>query len=342
MTLYYVTFFFLFINGFFYERLQLTKDAKILVVMCVFILLQVIYGFRYEVGVDWFSYIRVFERDVANAFVFTTPEFGYKYLNVLSHTLGFGIQGVIFCSTLFLLAFSLAAPIRLGVNPFYFLALIAPYHLVVSGVNLTSQAIAISIFIFATTYLVQGRKGIYSLLIIFAALFHLSVILLLSFLFIDFKKRFIIPPVVIIFVPLMAAAFHFYGYYFESGMENAGVILRIGFLFPVAFLILAHKKKWLKLDKIRFRLCLVTVLIGPMLLAASLLSSTLADRFSYYFIPLAALLVMEQVTHAKRRPYDLMTYASPIMFVTSITAFVVWHIGSSYIDHYEFKSLFFS
>lgn len=342
MTLYYITFLLLFFVGFFYERLPLNREAKLFFIFFSIVILQFVYGFRYEVGVDWYSYIRVFERDVSNAFVFTTPELGYKYLNVLSNALGLGIQGVIFTSTLFLLVFSFAAPVRLGVNPFYFVALVAPYHLVVSGVNLTSQSIAISIFIYATTYLIHRRKLAYTLWILFASLFHFSVVLMLAFLFIDFKKRYLVPPVIFIFLPLIGAAFQFYGYYFESGMENAGVVLRIGFLFPVAFLILAHKRKWLNLDKIRFRLCLVIVLIGPMLLAASLLSSTLADRFSYYFIPLAALLVMEQVVKAKRRPYDLMTYASPIMFITAITAFIVWHLGSSYIPQYEFKSLFFS
>jgi len=342
MTIYYVTIFQLFITAFFCERLKLNATAVKLLVVIWLLLLLLTYGFRFEVGVDWFNYIRVYERDVENAFSFTTPEIGYKYLNVLSDAVGAGIHGVIFVATLMVLVFSFLAPMRLSINPFYFMALVAPYHLVVSGMNLTSQSIAISIFIYAATFLMQNKKMTYACLVLFAALFHFSVILLLSFLFIDVRKRYLVPPLLLIFLPLVAVAFNFYGYYFESGMDNAGVILRIGFLFPVGLLILAHHKKWLKLDKIRFRLCLVTVLIGPMLLAASLLSSTLADRFSYYFIPLAALLVMEQVTRAKRRSYDLMTYASPIMFVTSITAFVVWHIGSSYIEHYEFKSLLFS
>lgn len=342
MFIYYLTFFFLFLVGFFDERLRLKKESRAASVLFVALVLLFVYGFRFEVGVDWFNYIRVYERDVINAFNFTTPELGYKYLNVISDALGAGIHGVIFVATLLVLAFSFAAPLRLGINPFYFMAVIGPYHLVISGMNLTSQSIAISIFIYAATYLLQKKKMIYTLLIILAALFHFSAVLLLSFLFIDFRKRYLIPPVMLIFLPLVGAAFYFYGYYFNSGMENAGVVLRIGFLFPVAFLILAHKRKWLNLDKIRFRLCLVIVLIGPMLLAASLLSSTLADRFSYYFIPLAVMLVMEQVVKAKRRPYDLMTYASPIMFVTAITAFIVWHLGSSYIPQYEFKSLFFS
>ncbi|MCK7459139.1 EpsG family protein [Idiomarina aminovorans] len=342
MLIYYVTFIILFILGFIYQRLNLIGSASPISVSIVIATLLIIYGFRFEVGVDWFNYIRVYDRDVANSLTFTTPELGYKYLNVLSDALGAGIHGVVFVATLMLLVFSFLAPMRLGINPFYFMALIAPYHLVVAGMNLTSQSIAISIFIYAVTFLMQKRKVTYAFLILFAALFHFSAILLLSFLFIDFRKRYLIPPLLFIFLPVVAAAFLLYGHYFESGMENAGVILRVGFLFPVAFLILAHKKKWLKLDKIRFRLCLVTVLIGPMLLGASLLSSTLADRFSYYFIPLAVLLVMEQVTHSKRRPYDLMTYASPIMFVTALTSFVAWHTASSYIPKYQFQHLFFA
>jgi len=337
-----LTFLGLFIFGFFVERLKLDKGAYSLSLLLFLVTLLAIYGFRFEVGVDWFNYIRVYERDVANALTFTTPELGYKYLNVLSDALGAGIHGVVFVATLMLLVFSFLAPIRLGINPFYFMALVAPYHLVVAGMNLTSQSIAISIFIYAVTFLMQKRKVTYAFLILFAALFHFSAILLLSFLFIDFRKRYLIPPLLFIFLPVVGAAFFFYGHYFESEMDNAGIILRVGFLFPVALLILAHKKKWLKLDKIRFRLCLVTVLIGPMLLAASLLSSTLADRFSYYFIPLAALLVMEQVIHSKRRPSDLMTYASPIMFLTAITAFVAWHVASSYIPKYQFQHLFFA
>ncbi|AAV81401.1 EpsG family protein [Idiomarina loihiensis] len=342
MLIYYFTFIFLFILGLGYQHLNLGKDSKVALIGCVILALLFIYGFRFEVGVDWFNYIRVYERDVANALTFTTPELGYKYLNVLSGALGSGIHGVVFVATLMLLVFSFLAPMRLGINPFYFMALVAPYHLVVAGMNLTSQSIAISIFIYAVTFLMQKRKVTYAFLILFAALFHFSAILLLSFLFIDFRKSYLIPPLLFIFLPVVGAAFFFYGHYFESEMENAGVILRVGFLFPVALLILAHKKKWLKLDKIRFRLCLVTVLIGPMLLAASLLSSTLADRFSYYFIPLAALLVMEQVIHSKRRPSDLMTYASPIMFLTAVTAFVAWHVASSYIPKYQFQHLFFA
>lgn len=341
MTIYYLTFLTLFIIGFIYERLQLKKNAEIFFIAFVLLLMQLVYGLRYEVGVDWFNYIDVYERHVGNAWSFSTPEIAYKYLNVFSDMLGTGIVGVVFISTLFLLVFSFAAPYRLGINPFYYMAVVAPYHLVVSGMNLTRQAIAISIFIFAITYLLQKRKLLYALWIIAASMFHFSAILMLGFLFIDFKKRYLLPPLLFIVIPLLAVALKFYDQYLDTDMQNAGLILRVGFLFPAAFLILAHKKKWVQMDLIRFRLCLVTVLMGPALLAISLLSSTMADRFSYYFIVLAALLIMEQVISSKRRSFDLMTYASPILCITAIVAFVVWHIGSGYISLYEFEHLFF-
>ena len=341
MTIYYLTFLVLFIVGFIYEHLQLKKGVEVFFIGITLLLMQLVYGLRYEVGVDWFNYIDVYKRHVGNAWSFSTPELAYKYLNVFSDMLGTGIFGVVFVSTFLMLVFSFAAPYRLRINPFYFMALIAPYHLVVSGVNLTRQSVAMSVFIFAITYLIQKKKLHYAMWVIFASMFHFSAILMLAFLFIDFKKRHLLPPLLFIFIPLLAIALKFYGQYLDSDMENAGLILRVGFLFPAAFLILAHKKKWIQMDLIRYRLCLVVVLIGPALLAASLLSSTMADRFSYYFILLAALLIMEQVTKAKRRSYDLMTYASPLLFITAIVAFIVWHIGSKYIVNYEFQSLLF-
>lgn len=340
MTIYYLTFLFLFIVGFIYERLQLKKGAEIFIIVFILLVMLVIFGFRHEVGVDWFNYIRVYERHVGDAWSFSTPEIAYKYLNVFSDMLGTGIVGVIFVSTLLLLLFSFAAPYRLGINPFYYMALVAPYHLVVSGMNLTRQSIAISIFIFAVTYLLQKRKLLYAFWIFAASMFHFSAILMLGFLFIDFKKRYLIPPLLFIVIPLLAVALKFYDQYLDTEMQNAGLILRVGFLFPAALLILAHKKKWIKMDLIRFRLCLVIVLMAPGLLVASLLSTTMADRFSYYFIVLAALLIMEQVIKSKRRSFDLMTYASPLLCVTAMVAFLIWHIGSGYIPQYEFQHLF--
>ena len=192
MEIYYITILFFSGCGFLYEKLALDyrNTDRMKLIIFVIIVFSIIYGFRFEVGVDWFNYINVYERQVADIWSFNTLEVGYKALNVIAYYVDIGIVTVIFLSTVLFITFTMLGVKKAGINPFYFFAIVAPYHLVMSGVNYTRQGVALSVFIYAVACLINNKKNQFLVFIILAGSFHTSALCFAPLYFIEHKKRY--------------------------------------------------------------------------------------------------------------------------------------------------------
>lgn len=338
MSIYYFTIFFSVLIGYGYERF---KDKSILILFFI-IFFSLIYGFRFEVGVDWDNYIVMYERLVSDLYLFNTPEFGYKLLNVIAYYIDEGIVTVIFLQTILFFGFSFFALKNLGLNPFYFFAIVAPYHLVMSGVNLTRQSISISVFIYAVSFLVKNKKYYFLFFILLAGSFHTSALIFAPLFFIELKKRYAFLALIcfgplIIFLMLLE-----YNQYLNTRMENAGLYLRALYLIGPTVLLILHIKSLSAFSLIEKRLCYFVCLSFPFVMSISFLSTTMADRISYYLIVLSTICwMLLSKRNDNFNPRHLRSYGNFILFISSLLAFIVWTLYSSYIPYYIFDSYIF-
>jgi len=329
--------------GYLYDRL---KDAsinndKVKIIFFVIFIFSMIYGFRFEVGVDWFNYIRVYKRQVADIYAFNTLELGYKVLNVIAYYVDQGIVTVIFLSTVLFISFTLFALKNLGLNPFYYFAIVAPYHFVMSGVNYTRQGIALSIFLYSISCLVNNEKNRFLFFIILAGLFHTSALVFAPLFFIDNKKRYFFLILLLIIPIIVYPMLDIYDEYLDGELDSAGLYLRALYLIAPTTLLLLHYKTIKVFTKVEKRLIYIVILSFPLVVMISLLSTTIADRFAYYFILLGTvcwMLVSKRSDNVQVQ--FLKPYGNLMLFMSSFLAFIVWTLYSSYIFRYEFDSYF--
>lgn len=85
-----------------------------------------------------------------------------------------------------------------------------------------------------------------------------------------------------------------YSHYLDVDIHNQGFLLRIAFLISlnIAMLPMVYREGWNKLDLVIRRLIFASfgsVIILPLV---SIITSTLADRISYYFIIISSFLLL--------------------------------------------------
>lgn len=151
------------------------------------LLLIFIIGFRFDIGVDWVNYVRWFSYDLRfNDYSFLEP--GFVVLSRLSESLNLGTPGIFtMCAFLTILPLILAAN-RFNLNPSLVMIvffIFGGYFFTVSAVR---QAIAAAFFIYALTYLHEGKKFHYLFILFLASFFHNSAIFLMPLIFINLQK----------------------------------------------------------------------------------------------------------------------------------------------------------
>ncbi len=336
MSIYYVTIFICLFYGVIYQQSTLTVRSTLNFVFIFSFL--IVFGFRYQVGVDWFNYIEVYNRHVNSEVFFDTAELGYKAINLLAHYVNKGIVTTILLSTLLFISFTVYGVSRLNLNPYYFFALVSAYHFVMSGMNFTRQAVALSVMLMAFGFLIQKRSRWFFLLTLFAGFFHASAWCFFPLIFIGGKLRYIFLAITAIVPLLVYQMLDVYSQYLDTEMDNAGLYLRALFLLPCTFFVFLNFKKF-NSDVIIKRLMLFVILSFPFVVVVSKLSSTIADRFSYYFILLGALLVYYQFYRLGGWQVKKLNRYGPLtLFLANIIALITWHMFSGYVPSYMFDS----
>ncbi|MFA0116641.1 EpsG family protein [Vibrio breoganii] len=346
MTIYYVTIFVFLMLGHFYDRLasEDINNDKTKIIYIAIVVFSLIYGFRFEVGVDWFNYITSYNMHIDDGekiYEFTTLEIGYKLLNIIAYYVDQGIVTVIFLSTVLFISFTLFALKNIGLNPFYFFAIVAPYHFVMSGVNYTRQSVALSIFLYAVSFLINKDKNRFLLFIVIAGTFHTSALCFAPLFFIENKKRYLTIILLIVIPPIVFSMLGEYEQYLQGSMDSAGLYLRALYLIAPSFLLILHYKTVKEFSLIEKRLIYLVFFSFPLIVLFSVLSTTIADRFAYYFILLNTLcwmLVSKRDENVKSQ--YLKPYGNLILFSSSLLAFIVWTLYTRYISSYEFDSYF--
>lgn len=148
--------------------------------VAVYILLVIFIGFRFEVGGDWFTYIRYFTRARLQNFSDLTDvaDPGYIALNILSYRLGWGLTGVnVLGAAIF--AAGLVVFLKTLPRPWLGLAVAIPYLVVVVAMGYTRQGIALGLVMVGLAALRRERFLLFAAWVIVGALFHKSAVLVI-------------------------------------------------------------------------------------------------------------------------------------------------------------------
>ncbi|MFS1909688.1 EpsG family protein [Vibrio sp. 10N.286.48.B7] len=338
MIIYVITIICFVIFGYCYDNAD--QALKRILNISVIIFLTILFGFRYEVGADWFNYIHAFEEYKYRDNFFETVEVGYRGLNYLAVYLGFDI---IFVNVICIFLFSLLSILslhKLKLNPYYFMAVVAPYHLVMSGMNYSRQSVALSFILMAVSFLLNNRKIGYFLCLLGAISFHKSAVIFILLYFLKIKIKYLIPAV--LFVGTATIYFMLGEYstlYLESSRyESAGFILRYGYLM-ICLLVLYQCRRYLVDNVFYSRLIFLIIGFSICIGFISFISTTAADRLSYYFILLSTLLIFHiKSKFNSTKENNLIKFSAFILFLTSTSAFVVWAVFGSVSQYYKFNN----
>jgi hypothetical protein len=137
-------------------------------------------GFRYEVGGDWGGYLRMYSDagSLRLSNVVTSADPGYVLLNWIAHRVGGGVFLVnLICGTI--TVYGLILFVRR--QPMAWLAMVVavPYIIIVVTMGYTRQATALGFVFMALVAFSEHRLRKFVLLLVVAALFHKTAILLL-------------------------------------------------------------------------------------------------------------------------------------------------------------------
>jgi hypothetical protein len=259
------------------------------------ILTALMIGLRGGVGADWGNYQRIFEYtglvDLDEALSMVDP--AYALLNWAVITAGYGIWIVnLVCGAILvigLLKFANRQP-----NPWLCILVAIPYLVIVVGMGYTRQAVALGFILWGLADLERKPIAKFVVLIICAAAFHKTAIVVLPLVaFATQRNRFIV------FASFGAVGFLLFTYFFERAMgiitasyldqeyDAAGATIRVAMNVVPALLFLAFSRRF-QFEPTEHRLwrnfSIVALITAPMLFIAT--SSVIVDRLALYLIPL--------------------------------------------------------
>lgn len=301
-------------------------------------------GLRFEVGADWYPYLRIFESSKTAPWIGLeglVTDLGYHILNKLAAVLG---QDIYFVNTV------VAAIFTIGLytfcnklkDPYLGLTIAFPYLTTVVAMGYTRQAAAIGFEMLALPALVKGKIGQFFCLIFLAALFHKTTAILLVFplalfilhsletgkvIYVGIASAFLI---LVIFISDWLLERFFYGY-IESQMSSSGALIRLGMnLLPAIVFLLEHytgRNFFSRAPKIYLVLAWLTILSFLLLLTGS---TTVADRLGLYLIPI-------QIYVLGNFPYLFLSQAPRAVYFWRLTvigySLIVLWVWLNFADH---------
>jgi len=261
----------------------------------VYFVVAVFVGYRFEVGGDWFNYLRHLSQarfhDVSSAIEIGDP--AYRLLNLLAVKQGWGISGVNLVSAS-LFSLGLVFLCRGLPRPWLALAVAMPYMVTVVAMGYTRQSVALGLAMLGLVALTRSANLWFVFCVLFAATFHKSAILLLPIaaLAATRNKYWTIVwvsavTVVAYYLFLEDAVDALYTNYIEREYQSQGALIRsIMNLVPAGIYLLFEKR--FNMQEAEAKLwrwfSLISVVLFIIVLATP--ATTAVDRVALYMLPL--------------------------------------------------------
>ena len=287
-------------------------------------------GLRFQVGGDWGNYLGHYNRAIGVPFsevLRGSKDPAHQLVNWLMARWDLGVYGInMVYGTVFMIG--LVKFSRDQLYPWIAMSAAVPYMIIVVAMGYSRQGMALGIFMWAITYLRKGNLKAYVILILIAALFHKTAIILLPLGMFLYGKGLILR--VLMIVPIAYGAWdlllantadNLIYQYIDRDMQSAGAKIRVAMNLLPALLLLKYRKQWKReFDDYAFWYWIALGSIVAMALVS--VASTAVDRISLYFIPI-------QLAVYARLPYLARNQISPammkVMIIVGYTAVLfVW------------------
>ncbi len=310
--------------------LSIEKTRRVGLVPWVFIggLFSFAIGFRFQVGGDWGTYLRHYDRyafyDLMEILVESDP--GYAFTNWFSAQWGWGIYGVnLICGTIFMVGLLILC--RQQQRPWLGFAVAVPYVLVVVAMGYTRQAVALGFLMWAIASLERGAFTRYLVLIVCAAFFHKTALVMIPLgIFLNKKGRLIrgISVLLVGYVLwdllLASQQAHLWHNYVEAQMESSGARIRVVMNLVPALLFLLYRKRWKETyTNYGFWMAFSMCAIASIFLVS--FASTAVDRVALYFTPLQ-IVVLARLPDLARKQFSPQFMTTGILLVYGLVLFV--------------------
>lgn len=176
---------------------EITERNKVVFAVICYLFLIFHDGLRWETGSDWGAYYDLFNLIKSLDFESIPFEPGYTLLfggiKLLTddYTVYLIVHALLFYSAFFYAIFKL--------SNYPFVSILIFYMIIVPFLGMNRQFLAMALFGIALVSLIEGKKWVFSLIMLFALLFHRTAILTIPMLFLTFnlKKKHIITGLIV-------------------------------------------------------------------------------------------------------------------------------------------------
>lgn len=305
------------------------------------VLLTLFVGLRYEVGCDFDRYIirfnySTFFDDFGDLLALQEP--GNWLLNRSLHELDLTSQAM-FLANAIIFFWGLNHFARRQPNALAYLALSFPFLIMNMPMAAIRQATAMGFMFFAMTAFVDRKLIRFSLAILVGSLFHsslLTMFVLAPFIVGSQRPRAQTLLIQGLFLLLIAYGLRNTGSaeiaesrYIDSDLEAAGALPRILMMSAVGLLfMILLRNPWREKFPADYMLALISSMAMLSLPFALLVSSVIADRVAYYFMPMQ-LMILVRLPYLGIRNSPLWTFAP---YVVLTAAFIFWIENSRIVE----------
>lgn len=288
----YISLFLISLFFYFYSN-KLEFNLKLFFWVSFGFFLFIIIGLRNEIGVDWEAYKRHYEITINEKLtdILFSSDIAYSTLNWIIALFSGQVYTVnIICSFIFcygLIKFCLKQQ-----NPGIAIIVSLPILIIIVAMSYTRQSVAVGFELLALLAIKDGQNRKFIILIILAALFHKSAIILLTLIaFVSNKSKLVKVLSVFFFVLVIAFILFEQQYealielYYDQKLTSDGGLYRVILNIIPAFVILFFSKNS-GLSKIELNLWVTLSIISLLLLPLISVTPTAIDRLYIYIIPL--------------------------------------------------------
>ena len=275
---------------------KVSSETRFVLISLFLLIFSIVIGFRYEVGGDWDSYLKLYYSFTGDAalenFSFLHADFLYFVLNVLAHNLRLGIWFInLICALLLIVGILVFCNQQ---RNFYLALLVCvPYLVIVVGMGYSRQAAAIGLSFLAIAMLNKQKPLLFLFCLFLGVLFHKSCLILAPFGVIGFAKKGNIRVVLAVFAIIVsmvllsveAVLLSVKNYVGGRANESSGAFVRIVLSAIPSLIILRYRKIILEDSNIK-QFWLFFSLVPLITLPLVSLASNLADRLLLYSLPL--------------------------------------------------------
>lgn len=275
-------------------RLPLPKKWPIIWWTAYFVLALII-GLRYEVGGDWFNYLRHLENPYQEPLfaAMLNGDPAYKLLSWFAVQTGGMMILVNFIAAL-IFSWGLIVFCRTQPRPWLAFSVAVPYLVIVVAMGYTRQGISIGLVMLAFVALAEKRMTQYFVFMTIALLFHKSAIIMLPLVALTsagnrWLKIFLVAivGVILYWVLVRDSADALYQNYVVAEFSSAGAAIRIAMnAVPAGLFLLFRSRFRLPVEQQKFWSMMSFLAFGFVILLQVSPSSTAVDRLALYWIPL--------------------------------------------------------